>query len=421
MKRFIKALGMILAVAMVVGMIPVSIFADEEISTHKVQFKLCYNGAHKIPSQYVADGECAAQPENVTRIGWIFDYWYVETESGKRQVDLSTPITEDIILRAHWVKDKAYWAPIWERQIFSVLNNKDDAEDGEGAVPETPDVPDEPDTPDEPQNDVKLTYSEYLEKQQEELEAIKELNNGVLPDITIDEEDYIPSFIDGAYSDDTVTDFESAIASLEDVKYLMGIADAAEEFVGDQKNEFEGTNYYRLQQMYGEYVVYGKDLVVTTDAEGNVLSLSGDYDPIYDIIDTTINIDAEKAYEIISGEGYSGDTEPQLVVYTLDGYNELAWLFDGDSYTAFVSAADGIVIDSCTKLITDTEVTVGRGENSDGETVSINTVYDTAAQKYYLYDSVRNITYYDLNNADYTYTLSNGSRDANIFDYYNHP
>lgn len=409
MKRIIKALSIILVVAMVVGMLPLSIFADEASVTHKVQFKLNYYGAHKIPSQNVADGEYATQPENVTRIGWIFDYWYVETEGGKRRVDLSEPITEDMILRAHWVKDKAYWASIWERQIFSVLNNKDDIEDEEGT------------SPDAPQTDNKLTYTEYLEKQQDELNLIKELNNGTLPDITIDEEDYIPSFIDGTYSDNIVTDFDSAISSLEDVKHLMGIGDAAKEFVGDQKNEFDGTNYYRLQQMYGEYVVYGKDLVVTTDEEGKVLSLSGDYDPIYDIIDTTININAEKACEIISAEGYAGNTEPQLVVYTLDGYNELAWLFDGDSYTAFVSAVDGIIINSLTKLITDTEATVGRGENSEGETVSINTVFDDAAQKYYLYDSVRNITYYDLNNADYTYTLSNGGRDAKISDYYAHP
>lgn len=119
MKRFTKALSMLLAIVMVVGLLPLSIIAEDIQTTHTVQFKLNYNGAHKIPSQKVADGECAVQPDDVTREGWIFEYWYVKTGDGIQKFDLSQPITEDVTLYARWDEDINFWGPIWGRNILS--------------------------------------------------------------------------------------------------------------------------------------------------------------------------------------------------------------------------------------------------------------------------------------------------------------
>lgn len=124
MKRFTKALSMFLAILMVVSLLPLSVIAEDiqnAVSTHTVSFKLNYNGAHKIPSQKVADGECAVQPEDVTRTGWIFEYWYVKTGDGIQKFDLSQPITEDVTLYARWDEDITYWGPIWNRNILGAI------------------------------------------------------------------------------------------------------------------------------------------------------------------------------------------------------------------------------------------------------------------------------------------------------------
>lgn len=409
MKRFTKALSMLLAIVMVVGLLPLSIIADDIQTTHTVQFKLNYNGAHKIPSQKVADGECAVQPEDVTREGWIFEYWYVKTGDGIQKFDLSQPITEDVTLYARWDEDISFWGPIWSRNILMGIENskKDD----------TTETPDEEEPDDDTSGD--LTYEELIQKQQEELDNIEDLNGGELPEITLDEEDYIPSFIIGTYSEEVVTDYDSAIESLKDIEHLMGFENVEEEFVGQQINEFEGTIQYRLQQMYDGYPVYGKQLIVTTDDDGNITSLSGDYDPLQGVLNTEINVTEAEAYTIVSAEGYSDDTDAELVVYTLDGYNEFAWLFEG-SYTVLVSAVDGVVLLTFTNVITETEQTVGRGENEDGNTVTFNTKYDTVAEKFYLHDMIRNIRYHDMANRDYAY-VSNNQWLVDTNRYYSHP
>lgn len=117
MKRFTKMLCMLLALVMVVGMLPLSILADGTQTAHTVKFNLNYNGAHQIPAQTVEHGQCATQPENVTREGWIFQYWYVKTGDGIQKFDLTQPVTEDMTLYARWDEDINYWGPIWSRNL----------------------------------------------------------------------------------------------------------------------------------------------------------------------------------------------------------------------------------------------------------------------------------------------------------------
>lgn len=78
MKRFVRVLSMLLALVMMVGLLPLSVMAEEAHATHTVQFKLNYNGAKKIAAQTVADGECATEPEDATREGWILKGRYLQ-------------------------------------------------------------------------------------------------------------------------------------------------------------------------------------------------------------------------------------------------------------------------------------------------------------------------------------------------------
>ena len=117
MKRFTKMLCMLLALVMLVGTLPLSILADGAQTAHTVKFNLNYNGAHQIPAQTVEHGQCATQPGNVTREGWIFQYWYVKTGDGIQKFDLTQPVTEDMTLYARWDEDINYWGPIWGRNL----------------------------------------------------------------------------------------------------------------------------------------------------------------------------------------------------------------------------------------------------------------------------------------------------------------
>ena len=120
MKRFVRVLSMLLALVMMVGLLPLSVMAEEAHATHTVQFKLNYNGAKKIAAQTVADGECATEPEDATREGWILKGWYTKKNGGER-FDFSAPITADVTLYAQWDEDIEYWGRIWGNNIVGMI------------------------------------------------------------------------------------------------------------------------------------------------------------------------------------------------------------------------------------------------------------------------------------------------------------
>lgn len=376
-----KLLSLVLAALMLVGMLPLGVWAAGE--THTVRFNLNYNGAPKLSDQKVADGEYATQPEGVIREGWHFAYWYVKLGDNKVETfDLAaTPITKDVTLYARWTED--------------TLSRAEKMAQGLELAKRMEEKEEEPEEPEKP------SYEEIIRKQEEELAKIKDLNNGELPEISLDEEDYIPSAIIGTYSDEIVRDYSTAIESLKDIAALMGFTDVEKEFKGETTHTFKNTIQYRLQQVYEGAEVYGKQLIVTTDENGKVTALTGNYDPIYNIIDKTIAVEEAEAYTVIAKEGIDCVDEDggELVVYSLDGYNEYAWLFVGTD-TVLVSAVDGSVLLHFTNFVAtkpqdNWEPTIGRTNENPPRT--FNTAYDPDEKTYVFYDSVRNILYHDRN------------------------
>lgn len=157
-----------------------------------------------------------------------------------------------------------------------------------------------------------------------ELENIKQLNGGNLPDIYMDSEDGIPSMIDGAFSGKAIKNEDDALNSLGDIKSIMGFENVNDEFSFYQKNEYDGNTFYRFQQNYKGLEVFGKNIIVV--AENNKTSaLSNDYEPGIDI-DIEPELTAEDAINVVSAgvedaqnvesEGlciYANDTDPTLV------------------------------------------------------------------------------------------------------------
>lgn len=124
MTQFRRMICMLLTLVMIVSLVPLAVTAEDIPETYTVQFNLNYSGAPKIPDQTVAAGECIREPQNVTRTGWIFQYWYVKTENGIKRFDPTESITEDLSLYARWKENTSYWGPIWDASLRNVSQNK---------------------------------------------------------------------------------------------------------------------------------------------------------------------------------------------------------------------------------------------------------------------------------------------------------
>lgn len=235
----------------------------------------------------------------------------------------------------------------------------------------------------------------------QEVENIKKINNNQLPDIYMDTEDSIPSFIDGKFSDKTIKNESDALSSLNDIKNLMGFDDINNELHFYQKDSYGGNTFYRFQQYYNGIEVYGKNLIVAVDNGDKTSALSNDYEPNIEI-DITPTISEDKAINIassyitdiknVSSKGlriYATETSPTLVyMITCDGkYGEK--LFSGslfiDANLAYVIANENLISYETVTASTD-DMTFAAWKNSGGT--------------YELIDKTRNIYVYDANRSE---------------------
>ena len=352
------------------------------IQTYSVTFNWNCDDSSLAPTTVsVTEGELLTRPLVPMRENWILSGWYTD-ENCTEVYDFSTPVEENFTLYAGWIE---------------------------------------------------VTYEYIVDRQREELESLKTLNGGALPEILMDSETYKPSFILGKFSDTSVTDFTSAVESLDGVKNLMGIENAEQEYTELPSLEYGDITQYRMQQVYEGYEVYGQQLVVTANSNGETVALSGDYATIGMSFDSGIQITVQRAHEIASQYDIFDIEDASLVVYTLDGYNEMAYVFDNYSRTVVVSAKSGNVLSDATKTMTalpSQYITLDADENiiltdssKNGAITSVggrdvtgntfSTIYydytdESLVDEYIFYDPQRNIVYHDLEGADLNITSSNG-------------
>lgn len=257
-------------------------------------------------------------------------------------------------------------------------------------------------------------FSDINTKRNEELREIAAINNGTLPEIHLETEDQIPQFIMGKYSDETVTGYDTAIDSLNDIDHLMLITDPAESFEGQSISTRNGQTFYKLQQMYKGLRVYGKQIIVATDEGGEITALSADYNPLTDI-DITPTISAEAARAVASEVcGYDNTAEAELIVVSTDRNIALAWLFSDDLYDISIDATTGFLYFCYDNLYT--QASTGRINTG---TKQISFPITEQDDVYYLYDPARNIYVFDSSknkkpeaNIVNTITYQNGELNA---------
>ena len=93
MRKSKKLIAALLALLMLCSVLPISVFTAD---SHTVRYVLNYNGAPKIESKNVADGETAPYVDGSGRSGWFFTGWSLAKRG--ELYDFSTPVTEDITL-----------------------------------------------------------------------------------------------------------------------------------------------------------------------------------------------------------------------------------------------------------------------------------------------------------------------------------
>ncbi len=242
---------------------------------------------------------------------------------------------------------------------------------------------------------VELAYGSENTPTGKELENIKDLNGGTLPDVYMDEEDSTPSMIDGAFSGDKIRNEKDALNAIDDVKNLIGVDNVSQELSFTSKDSFDSQTFYRFQQYYKGLEVYGKNVIVAAENQ-KTTALSNDYEPQIEI-NTTPSITAEQAKQAVQGtisnaanlvakglKIYANETDPTLVyMISCEGsYRDEP--FCGN---VFVDANLGFVL-SVENAMSSESVT---GTES-GMTFN---VWKNSDDSYDLYDHTRNIRIYD--------------------------
>ncbi len=227
----------------------------------------------------------------------------------------------------------------------------------------------------------------------EEILNLIELNNDELPYIVCDDNN-VPNYIDGLFSNKTILNVEDVIDALNDIHHIMKFENVYQEFkeVYSEQVDLEGKiNFYRLQQTYHNIPVYGHQIVVSTNDLNKIQSLNGHYYP-----DLNIKIDpyltAETAKEIIRDlKNETNLVSNGLYIYIQNEKKAiLVWEIRSINSIYLISAEDGTII--LEGNITDSSFS-GTGMDMNGKTVSFPVGQSDIG--FNLSDDIRNITIYD--------------------------
>lgn len=268
----------------------------------------------------------------------------------------------------------------------------------------------------------KAIESEEIEK---ELENIKNINDGVLPDIVKNEEYNIPSFIHGKYTEKEIMSAEDAIASLSDVQYLFGIDDPKNEFKCTKENTMLGSTYYRLQQYYDGFLVDDAQLIVAVDEDNQAESINGTYVPVnFDLLPVSISV--QEAKQIVLKEFKTDiyvskyvtsilykdeETENYYQAYKVfaRGYDAANEYLSGDFIVSAITG-DILNVEKNTAMYTTVHAI---GIDNKGNQRNFNVEQD-ADNLYRLANYEKNIRVYDVSDRDFT--ALNAEREFEIIE-----
>jgi Zn-dependent metalloprotease len=205
-----------------------------------------------------------------------------------------------------------------------------------------------------------------------------------------------------------ITDAETAIASIEGFSEDLGFVNPSEVLTPDTETEIGGRVYYRLQQVYEDIPVHGRNLLVVSDEDGNAVGLTGNYKSIahMDITPVISEQEAIRAVYIhlIEVYGYKQDMIQAmykgLTIYSLGMDPVLAYEISasgsGDEFVSclfFISTIDGEILGVESNICTASQTKKMKGQ--EGSEYDIPYVEENGEQ--YLYDENRKISLFTAN------------------------
>lgn len=170
--------------------------------------------------------------------------------------------------------------------------------------------------------------------------------------------------ITGFYSDIKVDSWETALASLYNIKSLLGIRDVFEELQPDGVTEVSSSRDYFFRQYYKGVEVWRSGVTVSHDMDGDGRAdfVSSGYFPVPGDMDVRPEITFGEASEKIKQDGYVRDMtyvydeeepeEEKLYIYNDHGTGRLVWPIirdkknDPEQYMVLVDAKTGRVVDA---------------------------------------------------------------------------
>lgn len=215
------------------------------------------------------------------------------------------------------------------------------------------------------------------------------------------------SFVTGRFSDIKVTNMEEAKQVLEENANLLLCDDVENELQGYQQDENAGQTFYRFQQYYGEYPVYGGEIVLAVDEDAYPCAYSGSYVPQISTVEGIFTQkEAANKVEALFTEIFSVSTSGMVYYPNEGGTYILAYVFDGygiiDEVTEFnryyISSTDGSILAVNSLFCEVIENTVVEVAESDGNSkTELNfDAWKNDDGAYELKDTERNIEIYDM-------------------------
>lgn len=186
------------------------------------------------------------------------------------------------------------------------------------------------------------------------------------------------------------TNSDEALEVLGSLTGVLNIDSAGDELSLKNENAVGDSTYYRFQQEYQGLMVYGRSIVLSTDAEGNAQLLAGNLVDM-SVADTEAQIDKETAISYalnyLSVEN-NAEVDAELCYYVTAEDNEplLAYAVKIGFDTVFVDAAYGTVLGESSGLSFVTAELQGQSEKR-----IVNIITDEAGLSS-LVDSERNIS-----------------------------
>ena len=203
------------------------------------------------------------------------------------------------------------------------------------------------------------SLEDYSLKQLDEMNS----DNKERYEVEMNDSGYVDD-ITGFYSDIKVDSWEAALASLYNIRSLMGIRDVFEELQPDGVTEDSSSRDYFFRQYYKGVEVRGCWVVVGqfTNRDGRACFVTSNYFPVSGNMDVRPQITFGEASKKIEQDGYVRDMtcvhdeeepeEEKLYIYDDHGTGRLVWSLirdkknDPEQYEVLVDAKTGRVVDA---------------------------------------------------------------------------